>query len=267
MTWEITESLPEMGSDLSQFQWDTVSLRLTAFQRPDSEITVTDWWKSVVGEVPEQQTALPRSGEFTERGELGRGRLDLNINPDSMTWIHYLESLQIERGDHQEGKIVSFGAFPSASKEFSVLMSNWFGLEAVPNLVRLAFGAILFQSVQNQEEGYERLAKYIPAMNFCPAPSSSFSYQVNRRREALIDSEGLYINRVSKWSLAQHQIPIASPENEILGQTKSKSLIQLELDINTMREFEGEIQRSLLPVVFEELVAMGTEIARRGDVP
>jgi hypothetical protein len=261
------ESLPEMESDLSQFQWDTVTLRLTAYQKPDSEITITDWWKSVVGEVPEQQIAQPRSGEFSERGGLGPGRIDLNINPESMTWIHFMEKLQIEKHQQKEG-LVSFGEFPSACEDFCSLMSNWFSLDAVPNLVRLAFGAVLFQPVQNQEEGISRLAKYIPAITLDPAPSSSFLYQVNRRRDSKQNTEGLVINRVMKWSLAQHQLPFVHyDENESATRTALRSLVQLELDINTIPEYEGELQKSLLFKIFGELVELGKEIATKGDVP
>ena len=260
------ESPEEMEADLSQFQWDAVALRMTAFQKPGSITTVNDWWKNVTGEVPEQQEAQPRIGTFSERGNLGLGRMELNIDPDSITWIYYIEKLQIEKLQQKE-RLVSFGGFQSASENFCSLMSNWFNLDAVPILVRLAFGATLFQPVQNQEEGIARLAKYVPAITLDPAPSSSFLYQVNRRRGTRLNIEGLTINRVMKWSLAQHELTVIHPEEAVLGQTTPSTLVQLELDINTIPEYEGELQKSLLFKIFGELVELGKEIATKGDVP
>ncbi len=175
-----------MESELSQFQWDAVALRMTAFQKPGSVISINDWWKCVTGEVPEEQTAKPRSGEYMEHGGLAPGKLELNVNSDSMTWIHYMEKLQIEKLQ-QEERLLSFGDFPSACEDFCLLMSKWFKLDAVPNLIRLAFGATLLQIVNDEHEGIARLAKYIPAISLDPAPSSNFLYQVNRRRESKQD--------------------------------------------------------------------------------
>ena len=236
-----------MGSDLSQFQWDAVALRMTAFPKPGSEITAMDWWKSVVGEVPEEQTAKPRSGELIERGELGLGLLELKINPVSMTWIQRVEEPQWEE------ELVSLGAFQSACGTFCPLMKNWFDLDAVPNLVRLAFGADLIQSVDSKEAGYKRLASYIPAVALDPANLSDFIYQINRRRYSILENEEFAINRIMKWSVLRRQ-PLLD-------------YIRLELDINTMQEFEGEFMKGQLSQLFDELVELGAEIAEKGDIP
>ena len=251
-----------MESDLSQFKWDSVALRMTAFPAPGSEITVTGWWESVAGEVPEQQTVNPRAGEFLEHGEYGNGRLELKINPASVNWIHRVDELPPEKGP------VTLGEFQSSCEKFCSLMNKWFDLDAAPNLVRLAFGASLIQPVQSQKEGLERLARYIPAVKIDPAHSSDFLYQINRGRASKLDIEGLAINRVMKWSVTQHQLFLLDPAaSGNVASAPPESYVRLGIDINTMQDFEGVFRKEDFVRVFDELVEIGKEIAEEGDIP
>lgn len=255
------ESSLEMEPDLSQFQWDAVTLRMTAFPKPSTEVTRIDWWQSVAGELPEQQILNPRSGEFAEHGKQGVGRLELNVNPVSVTWIHKVDELQ------PENRTATLGEFQNSCEKFCELMNRWFHLESVPNLVRVAFGANMIQKVQNQQAGMELLAGYIPSVTVDPANSSDFLYQINRRRTSKLDKEGLEINRVMKWSVTQHQLFLLNPATS--GNTAPappESFVRLEIDINTMQEYEGEFLRVSLPETFAELVELGKEITKRGDV-
>ncbi|MDE0610551.1 MAG: hypothetical protein OXH77_11675 [Anaerolineaceae bacterium] len=250
-----------MEVDLSEFQWDVISLRLTAFPKPGSE-AISGWWQQVLDDIPEQQTVNPRSGEFLEVGKYGSGLVELRVNPVNINWSYRIEEQQ------QDVLRVSLGDFKSTSQKFCSLMDKWFDLDAVSNPVRLAFGAVLIQSVQNQDEGIARLSKYVHSVNFDPPPSSGFLYQLNRRRDSRLDIEGLIINRVMKWSLGQQQIMVNHPDGRVeFAQTPPNSLVHLEVDINTIPEFEGEFQRNILPNIFEELVDLGAEIAEKGDVP
>jgi hypothetical protein len=42
---------------------------------------------------------------------------------------------------------------------------------------------------------------------------------------------------------------------------------RLELDINTLPEFQGELERAQLSSLFHELVDLAVEIANQGDIP
>ena len=255
------ESSTEMEADLSQLKWDAVSLRMTAFPKPGSEITASDWWKSVVGEVPEQQSMSPRSGEFLELGKYGPGILELKINPVSVNWIHRLE-------EQQQGTVrTSLGDFTDTSENFCSLIAKWFSFDAVPSLVRLAFGAVLIQSTQSKEESLARLANYIKSVKLDPSNTFDFLYQINRRRLSNLTIDGLEINRLMKWSVGQIRVLVTHSD----GRTSfipapSESVVQLELDINTVSDFEGEITREQLPKLFKELVELGAEIAEKGEV-
>ena len=251
-----------MEADLSQFQWDTVTLRMTAFPAPGSEISASEWWEMVVGDPPELRTEKPRTNEIDMQTTRGSGKLELQINPLSLTWVHHTADLQTEKG------IVSLGQFQNMCEEFCELVNEWFDLESVPNFVRLAFGSILIQSVNGQEEAIARLSKYIPAVSLDPAPSSSFLYQINRRRDSNLGLSGLAINRVMKWSLAQQMILITHSDGRTdFAPFMPKSYVHLEIDINTVPEYEGVFEKDYVPRIFSELVELGTEIAVKGDIP
>ena len=189
-----------METDLSQVQWDAVTLRMTAFPAPGSTITVSGWWETILGEAPEEQTTKPRAGEFSERGNLENGVFELKINPSSVTWVHRFDEIQ------QESERESLGEFIGTCEKFCKRMNRWFELEEVPNLIRLAFGAVLVQPIENQQMGLERLAKYIPAVHLDSMNSIDFLYQINRRRASEIDFVDFEINRFTKWSVIQKQL-------------------------------------------------------------
>ena len=42
---------------------------------------------------------------------------------------------------------------------------------------------------------------------------------------------------------------------------------QLELDINTALDFQGEFEKGQVQSIFAELVQLGCEIAEQGDIP
>ena len=251
-----------MEPDLSQFQWDVVSLRMTAFPAPGSETMGKDWWESVVGEPPEHRNEQPRTGELVEYAKRGKGRLDLQINPASFTWIHHITELQPQE------EFEALGEFLGSCNEFNELMNKWFNLESVPNLARLAFGAVLIQPTQSKEDGLERLSNYIRSVSVDPSNTFDFLYQVNRRRDSKLAKEGLVINRLMKWSVSRLRVLMTHSDGRAnFIQTSSESLVHLEIDINSVPEFEGEIEREEIPKLFEELVELGSEIALKGDIP
>ncbi|MCY3947416.1 MAG: hypothetical protein OXF44_14155 [Anaerolineaceae bacterium] len=250
-----------MESDLSQFRWDVVALRTTAFPKPSSETLGLGWWDSVIGEPPEERKEQPRTQESVEHAKRGKGRIELQINPVSVNWIHHITEVQPQE------KFEALGEFQSNCEEFTALMNKWFNLDAVPDLGRLAFGAVLIQSAHSHEAGLERLAKYIRSVQVDPDNTSDFLYQINRRRASRQAIDGLVINRLTKWSVGRLRVLMTQSDGRSsFLPTTSESLVQLEIDINTVPEFEGVIKREEISDVFEELVELGSEIALKGDV-
>src|SRR5208282_50763 len=72
-----------------------------------------------------------------------------------------------------------------------------------PPAIRLAYGAILLQPVDNRETGYLRLGELASAVKIDPK-SEDFFYQINRPRESTT-LKNMRLNRLSKWSVALFQ--------------------------------------------------------------
>jgi hypothetical protein len=163
-------------------------------------------------------------------------------------------------------EIPVLGPFIETLEVFLGLTNRWFELETCPPLVRLAFGAVLLQPVENQTQGYEILSTYLP-FQVDLEETSDFLYQINRRRESATGIADVKINRLAKWSVQKTSqgfvpiIPLGQPQ-----QLAEFLACRLELDINTIAEFEGEFSREQLPRLFDELVALGKEIAEQGDI-
>jgi hypothetical protein len=152
---------------------------------------------------------------------------------------------------------------------FQELIGRWLALETSPAMTRLAFGAVLLQPVASVQDAYQRLGHYLPAVTLDPVGSSDFFYQINRRRDSTTGITGLKINRLSKWSAASLMAMMftGSPERMLYHPDMSMFFAQLELDINTTPDFQGELEKGQLQSVFSELVQLGCEIAEQGDIP
>jgi hypothetical protein len=76
------------------------------------------------------------------------------------------------------------------------------------------------------------------------------------------------INRMSTWSAANLVFSelVASHQGLRVQGEGGTYACRLELDINTPPDYAGAIAPAVAPAVLDELMALGTEIARRGDV-
>ena len=136
-------------------------------------------------------------------------------------------------------------------------------------MIRLAFGAVLLQPIKSHQDAYKQLGHYLPSITLDPEGSSDFLYQINRRRDSTTGVAGLKINRLSKWAMVNFMTMRFSSSPELMlyhPSTATTSFVQLELDINTVPDFQGELEREQLPSVFSELVQLGCEIASQGDI-
>jgi hypothetical protein len=103
--------------------------------------------------------------------------------------------------------------------------------------------------------------------------SSDLLYRINRKVRSQSGVEELAINRLMTWSAGRFEVQIRALLPEEIGQQGAGQLAHaerhaclLELDINTVPEPQDRIlPREDLPRIFDELVALGVEIATRGD--
>lgn len=244
--------------------WQTEGLRLTAFTSPAAQFSQQNWWSEIVGEEPEKRDSKPRTGEQLESGKYGNGRLILRVNPTRIDW----QFAAIENESPEDVKIPVIGSFPESRDVFSELMQRWLELDAMPPIVRLAFGTNLLHPVDNPESGHEFLLRYLP-FNFNLEGTSDFLYQISRRKDSTI-IPNLKINRLTKWFLAVIQNVMVS---FVPGQITTVPIdfqtfvASLELDINTVPDVGIELNRNILPQLFNELINFGNQIAQEGDRP
>jgi hypothetical protein len=207
----------------------------------------------------------PRQGGSQEEGAFATGKLILSIGPTRIDWLLTGVSEQKSNGEDT----LTIGAFPDVLRSFQELIERWFTLETCPSLIRVAFGAVLLQPSASHQDAYQQLGRYLSSMTLDPEGSSDFFYQINRRRDSTTGIAGLKINRLSKWAMVNFTTMMfsGSPERILYHPSMSASFVQLELDISTVPDFQGEFERGQLQPVFSELVRLGCEIASQGDIP
>lgn len=220
----------------------------------------------MVGQPPEKVISQPRQGVEHQEGPFAGGRLALDCRPNRMDW-----SLSPSVDTEEEAEtIANLGAFPTVLSEFLPIVREWLQLETSPAVKRLAFAAALLQPVESVREAYRRLAPYLAAVQLEPADTPDFVYAINRRRKSESGIPNLEINRLSKWSVHKllttgAQFVLTEPEVRILPGPVYHAC-RLQLDINTVKEFEGELPKSTLGRLFAELVSLAKEIVAEGDV-
>jgi hypothetical protein len=247
--------------------WRVESLRLTAFPSPSAQIIEPSWWRDLQGEEPENRVSQPRKGGLKEEGPFAGGNLVLGVAPTRIDWI-YAQTVDEKR---QSEGFVTIGSLHDSVTIFAQLMNRWFELDTCPPVQRLAFGVVMLQPVENLPAGYRQLMQYLRFMQFDDVENTSdFLYQINRIRSSTV-VPGLRINRLSKWSVAYTQRQIISmPIVSVPTQHELRPpyfACRLELDINTVHEFQDEFHRGRLSTIFRELTELGLEIANRGDIP
>jgi hypothetical protein len=256
-TTEAPKNLPPVST------WLVGTLRLTAFASPTARVSGVNWWHDIVGKPSEAKLTQAGAGEV-EAGHYRNGNLILTVNPTRIDWQY--------TGQTDPAKVVSgisditVGRLPETLSTFVNLMTKWLGLKSIPPVVRLAFGAVLVRPEKSEEAVYESLSRYIP-VDQLSGDIAEFLYQINRRRYSGVQIPGLRINRLSKWSLIQVQQQIASaitPSAVYHAPALYGAL--LELDMNTVAEFQGKLPRLRLPKLWAELANLGKEIAEKGDI-
>lgn len=240
--------------------WQVESLRTTCFPNATAQFGVTDWWQEVVNEQPENRVLRLKEGFQQDEGHINGIKLVLGIQPVRIDWVAVPGETQ-----HK----FWMGPFQETLDWFIGLMSRW--LRSSPPLKRLAFGAVLMLPVEDRRSGYELIEKYLPHIQFDSERSSDFLYQINRPRDSRTGIPNLKINRLSKWSVVLRgtgQIELSPHEARAsFFPTSEAYACRLELDINTVGDYQGDLPQDQLPIIFQELVEFGKEITIEGDVP
>ncbi len=235
------------------------SLRLTAFPAGAAALDPSGWWTQLVGSAPETSTSKPGRRELQEIGRVGTRNLLLSVLPGRIDWL-FVPPLDTQVSEEPR----RIGPFSDALDAFSTLVSRW--LQTCPPMVRLAFGAVVIEPVENRAAGYRNLSRYLTAVQLDAEGSRDFYYQINRpRRSTVVD--GFQINRLSKWSVARF-VPVTlmlTPQSVQSGMGAGEEGCRIEVDISTEPQENTELPSPRLHEVFGELALLGKEIVLTGD--
>ncbi len=254
----------------NEILWNVESLRFTAFFQPGTDVKASGWWKHVVAEAPESRVEKPREGLLREEGPLLGGRLTLSADPLRVDWVLAGNVNNV----FEKGTFEALPRYDDCVSPFSKLVKRW--IELKTPVVRMAWGSVLLGPVDNREQGYRRIARYLPHVTIDSVGSSDFQFQINRPRNSKT-KEQLKINRLSKWSVGLFQsgtlqlapLPEGVGARTGIARTSGPSLhaCRLELDINTAAEYTEPFASELCLTLLDELVSLATEISQRGDSP
>jgi hypothetical protein len=254
----------EKRADLSD--WLVENLRVTVFTFPEgfSLEESSSHWHELFGQPAEKKTISSKELLIKEEGPFENGILKFESNPMRTDWVLAFNP-NIERENDLRSMI---GPLEGIRNSFVKLMMQW-----LPNSLRskrLAFGAVLHLPANSREHGYRTLGPYLKSVKLDPISSSDFLYQINRRRiSSTIGIPDFTINRLTRWSVAS-ATPMRielGPEKINVFEAKQEYSSRLELDINTWAKFESELPKDKIPGLFKELVDLGMEIVREGDIP
>lgn len=241
--------------------WSVEQLRMTAFTAALVQVEGLDWWERAVGNVAESTQIQPRQGQRVEEGQLAaipKGRLVLTVAPQRVDW-----RLVPANPDAGADWPVA-GTYADVVGTFRDCCARW--LPAAPGLNRLAFGAVLVHPVEDRIEGYRQLSEHFLRFAVDGSTSADLLFQINRPRKSRVVN-GLQLNRLCKWASAAVSVvqltiqPAAEPVR-----LPAVNAVRVELDINTASDVDA-LPPSALGGILEELVGLGEELARQGDVP
>ncbi len=240
-------------------EWAAEQVRLTVFPLPGSaNPNPEQWWEAIVAAPPDESTANPKLGLRTLTGTFHSGKLILKVELDRIHWLFVPQ-------DPERGEFPSIGPITENLELFSDTSERWLSRNDIPDLVRIAFGAIVRHPEPDRRSGYLRLPDYLP-LRIDPE-STDFSFQINVPSETRTGIDGLRINRLSRWSIMGLAHVAFRLDGGAVGTAASQFVnhaLRIEVDINTSAEFRGALARERLVELYRELVAFGRDIITKG---
>lgn len=251
--------MPESGFG----DWDVEGLRVSIFhQTIGVPFSQAGLWAKVTGNEPESVNSRPQQGVTRVVGRVGENNLILASENDRIDWL----VLPIANPTQQVSPVLTLKGTDNTLPILQGAVKR--SLEAIPVVLRLAFGPTLVREVSDLKQGIKQLSAYLPNIDFGSLEGIDFVYQVNRRRRSVSVSH-VQINRLARWSTEQIggiELRVTQSEQPHLRSTGNNFTRKLHLDINTTPT-PSAISNDKIPALFGELVTLADELAIKGDVP
>jgi len=243
--------------------WIAEQLRLTVFTLPGTaNPAVEQWWNEIVGSPAEESTANLKIGLRTLASKFQSAKLILKLEPSRVDWLFVPQDPDPAAGPL--GELPSVGPIAENLESFSDLTERWLSREDVPDVVRIAFGAVVRHPESDRRSAYVRLPDYLP-IHVNPE-SSDFSFQINIPTISRDPIDGLPINRLSRWGvmgLARVELRLDSARVTSSSQFMDYA-IRLEIDINTSPEYQQPLSKGRITELYRELVTLGRGVITEG---
>lgn len=240
-----------------KIKWNSENLRLSIFLTPNSVPNASTWWRNVVGTEPEAISQQPKQGLTQYTGLLNENtQLALVVRPERIDWILTSSEEQFKNIDLPIIGLRSDTLDPIVPK-----LKSWLE-NSCPECVRLAWGEVLLEKVDNKKEGYSKLQAYLPSIKLDTENSSEFNYSINRPQ----DFNSINYNRISKWSiikLQQFDINMTNNQSQQFNETLA---CRLEVDISTNAKTSTKIPNTKIAEIFSKLITLANEISDNGDI-
>jgi hypothetical protein len=250
--------MPESGFG----DWDVESLRLSIFHQVGSATSQqAELWQKVTGYEPESISSQPQNRVTRATGRIGENNLLLATQDQRIDWL----IRPIVGPNQQPAPVSTLRGVESTSPILQKAMRC--SLETIPVVLRLAFAPTLVRQVPDSKEGLRQLSRCLPRVDLNSIEAVDFVYQVNRRRFSQSVSH-IQINRLARWS-TEHiegvEIEMAPSEQPRLRPIEDVLTRKLNLDINTAPGTNA-MANDRIPSLFDELMALASELAIEGDV-
>lgn len=239
--------------------WIANSLRMTAILSPAAQLPKHSLWEELIGLPPENVSSQPRTGVQQEEGSFGGGTLSVIVQPARVDWV-----LAVNNNQATNSPIPSIGSFVDLLDLFANKMTDW--LKNSPSIQRLAFGSVLLLPMDDESSARQQLFAYLPLNPENFENAQEFLYQINRPRSSTSGLSNLLINRLSKWSVIRWRTISFSPNISGYSHSPEGFTCCIELDINTSPDYQEDLPKEKLLQIFQELVDLGKEIVREGDI-
>lgn len=241
--------------------WQVDTSRISVFPEDNVRTSPSRIWDQFIGEEPDS-VQFEQSRLNARQKKYGNRTIALVKQQAQIDWQFPIVP---DKSTSQQG-LPNWGSLPDEVNAILEFAKKWLICTEIMPVNRLAFGATLLTPTVDEATAYEKLQMLFPSID--PENVSDFSYQINRRRSSKT-TKGLKINRLSRWNIAtlERTVSTLDPIADI-GENRPDRLysVRVELDINTGSNIGYTLPSESLVANFEELVDMGLEIAREGDI-
>jgi hypothetical protein len=243
-------------------EWITETLRLSLFCAEDVKITPANWKAITDQDEPQTQQSFPARRIFS--GPFQGGVLNLSAVGSRIDCV-LLPKFPSATID--EGYVPTVGAWPDAGQSFVVSTSAWLAAFEQP-IYRLAFGGSLLTKCAGLQDAYTQLLGMLQSVKGDPERMRELIYRVSWPLNSRT-VDGLILHRITTWAALQIQLQLmmqTGTKTMTTGTPATTYVVRLELDHSTDAERTEPFDRGRLVPIYEELVALASENAEKGEV-